>query len=164
MSQRFDVVIVGAGIAGASLAAEVAPHASVLILEAEDQPGYHSTGRSAAFWSETYGGPAIQPLTTASGIALTEAGFLDPLGAIKIGREVDRPLMDRFISDFADSHIALEQIDPASVIPGLRDDWTIAVREPTCAYIDVAGLHAADRKSTRLNSSHPSISRMPSSA
>ena len=31
------------------------------------QPGYHSTGRSAAFWSETYGGPLIQPLTSASG-------------------------------------------------------------------------------------------------
>ena len=61
MSQ-YDIAIVGAGIVGATLAAEVAPHARVLLLETEDQPGYHSTGRSAAFWSETYGGPAIQPL------------------------------------------------------------------------------------------------------
>ncbi len=67
--KRYDVAIVGAGIAGASIAAELAPHASVLILEGEDQPGYHSTGRSAAFWSETYGGPFVQPLTTASGAA-----------------------------------------------------------------------------------------------
>src|SRR3546814_8179526 len=66
---RYDVAIVGAGIAGASLAAEAAPHASVLLIEAEDAPGYHATGRSAAFWSETYGGPHIQPLTTASGAA-----------------------------------------------------------------------------------------------
>src|SRR3546814_12129214 len=50
---RYDVAIVGAGIAGASLAAEAAPHASVLLIEAEDAPGYHATGRSAAFWSET---------------------------------------------------------------------------------------------------------------
>ena len=50
---RYDIAIIGAGIAGASIAAEVAPHASVLVLEAEDQPGYHSTGRSAAYWSET---------------------------------------------------------------------------------------------------------------
>src|SRR3546814_17671733 len=59
---RYDVAIVGAGIAGASLAAEAAPHASVLLIEAEDAPGYHATGRSAAFWSATYGGPHIQPL------------------------------------------------------------------------------------------------------
>ncbi|MGQ3177999.1 MAG: FAD-dependent oxidoreductase, partial [Blastomonas fulva] len=48
----YDVVIIGAGIAGASLAAEIAPHCRVLIAEAEDRPGYHSTGRSAAFWAE----------------------------------------------------------------------------------------------------------------
>ena len=40
--------------------------AQVLLLEAESQPGYHATGRSAAFWSESYGGPLIQPLTSAS--------------------------------------------------------------------------------------------------
>ena len=67
---RYDIAIVGAGMAGASLAAELAGEASVLLLEAEDRPGYHSTGRSAAFWSETYGGPLIQPLTSASGAFL----------------------------------------------------------------------------------------------
>ena len=46
--KHYDVAVVGAGIAGAGLAAEIAPHASVLILEAEAQPGYHATGRSAA--------------------------------------------------------------------------------------------------------------------
>ena len=66
-SPPYDFALVGAGMAGASLAAEIAGEASVLILEAESQPGYHSTGRSAAFWSEIYGGPLIQPLTTASG-------------------------------------------------------------------------------------------------
>ena len=70
MTKRFDIAIIGGGIAGASLAAEVAPHASVVILEGEDAAGYHSTGRSAAFWSETYGGPYIQPLTSASGEAI----------------------------------------------------------------------------------------------
>ena len=59
--KRFDVVIAGAGMAGASLAAEVAPFASVAILEAEALPGYHATGRSAAFWTESYGGPGVQP-------------------------------------------------------------------------------------------------------
>ncbi|WP_235515830.1 FAD-dependent oxidoreductase, partial [Sphingomonas sp. Leaf10] len=64
---RRRIAIVGAGMAGASLAAELAPHDDVLLLEAESQPGYHATGRSAAFWSETYGGPLVQPLTTAAG-------------------------------------------------------------------------------------------------
>ncbi|MEM6266111.1 MAG: FAD-dependent oxidoreductase, partial [Pseudomonadota bacterium] len=55
MSQTIhDFAIIGAGMAGASLAAELAPYANVLVLEAEDQPGYHSTGRSAAFWEECY--------------------------------------------------------------------------------------------------------------
>ena len=140
---KFDVVIVGGGIAGASLAAEIAPHASVLILESESQPGYHATGRSAAFWSETYGGPAIQPLTTASGAMLDAAGFLQPLGALQIGKAEDRARLDAFLAAFADSGIALKEVDPQGLIPGLRADWTIGVAEPTCAYIDVAGLHAA---------------------
>ena len=61
-----DVAIVGAGIAGASAAAHLAPHASVLLLEAEERPGYHSTGRSAALFSKTYGPAPIRALSRAS--------------------------------------------------------------------------------------------------
>src|SRR3546814_9128005 len=61
-----DVLIVGAGIAGAGLAAMLAPHRRVTIIEAEEAPGVHATGRSAAFWHETYGGAGVQPLSTAS--------------------------------------------------------------------------------------------------
>ena len=91
MSRKADIIVVGAGMAGASLAAEVADCASVLILEAESQPGYHSTGRSAAFLSETYGGPRIQPLTTASRPFLetpptdfSSESFLSPRGALHL--------------------------------------------------------------------------------
>lgn len=139
--KRFDVAIVGAGIAGASLAAELAAHGSVLLLEAEDVPGYHATGRSAAFWSETYGGPGIQPLTSASGPYLAEHGFLAPLGSLHIGRAADAAAADAFIADFSRSGIVLERVDPQTVVPGLRADWTIGIAEPSCAYIDVAGLH-----------------------
>ena len=48
MTQIFDVAVIGAGMAGASLAAELAPHARVLLAEGEATPGYHATGRSAA--------------------------------------------------------------------------------------------------------------------
>ena len=137
---RHDVAIVGAGIAGAILAAELAPHARVLLLEAEDVPGRHATGRSAAFWSETYGGPVIQPLTTASHTGL--APFLQPLGSLHIGRAQDAGLVDAFLAEFADTPVALHRVDPSAHVPGLRPEWTLGVLEPSCAYIDVAALHA----------------------
>lgn len=146
---RTDIAIVGAGMAGASLAAALAPHARVVLLEAESQPGYHATGRSAAFWSETYGGPDVQPLTTASGPALQAAGVLAPLGSLHIGRDSDGAALDAFLADFADSGVALREVDPHAAIPGLRADWTRAVLEPSCTYIDVAALHASYLKAAR---------------
>ena len=139
----YDIAIVGAGIAGASLAAALAPHARVLLLEAEAQAGYHSTGRSAAFWSETYGGPGIQPLTSASEAALRGGGFLDPLGSLHIGRAADAAAIDAFLAAFAGTPVALARVDPAAFVPGLRPEWTLGIHEPSCAYIDVAALHAA---------------------
>lgn len=140
---RYDFAIAGAGIAGASLAAELAPHARVLLLEAEDQPGYHSTGRSAAFWSETYGGPFIQPLTTASGPALRAGGFLEPLGSLHIGRTDEAAAVEAFLARFESSGVELHAVDPRERLTGLRPEWSRAVYEPSCAYIDVGGLHAA---------------------
>jgi D-arginine dehydrogenase len=139
----FDIAIVGAGIVGATLAAAIGSRARVLMIEAEDQPGYHSTGRSAAFWSETYGGPAIQPLTAASTQAFAAGGFLEPLGSLHIGRAEDEGAIEAFLAAFADSAVELHRVDPAAHLPGLRADWVHGVLEPTCAYIDVGGLHAA---------------------
>ncbi len=107
-----DIAVIGAGMAGASLAAELAPHARVLVIEGEDAPGYHATGRSAAFWEECYGGPGVVPLTRASGAYLAEHGFLTPRGALYVGRA-----------------------------PQLRPEWSEALHQPACADIDVAGLH-----------------------
>ena len=66
----------------ASLAAALSGAATVLILEAESQAGYHSTGRSAAFWSESYGGPLIQPLTIGRSVHLHPAVLL---GSVVVG-------------------------------------------------------------------------------
>src|SRR5271154_7197168 len=62
----FDVVVIGAGMAGASAAAEIARTRRVVLLEREPQPGYHSTGRSAALFSETYGNTIVRALSRAS--------------------------------------------------------------------------------------------------
>ena len=140
---RYDVAIVGAGIAGASLAAEIAPHASVLLLEAEDHPGYHATGRSAAFWSETYGGPLVQPLTSASGPWLREAGLLTPRGELYLAREQDKALVDGFVATFG-GRVSLERWPAEAArrwLPMLAPEWVEAVWVPSCTDIDVAGAH-----------------------
>ena len=145
MSTRFDVVIVGAGMAGASLAAELASHCSVALLEAEDRPGYHATGRSAAFWAETYGGPLVQPLTSASGAWLAEHGFLGPRGGLNLARAEDGARLDAFFARYADAGVNVERIGRdriEGIMPGVRPQWREAAWEPDCRDIDVAALHA----------------------
>ncbi|MBN8817335.1 MAG: FAD-binding oxidoreductase [Sphingomonas sp.] len=154
-----DILIVGGGMAGFSLAAGLAPHARVLLIEQEEQPGYHASGRSVAFWEESYGGPGVQPLTSASGPILrapdpdfAEHSLLQPRGAMHIGHDGDRPLRDAMLADFAASGMALHGIERAEILaelPGLRADWTIGVAEPSCCDIDAAGLLAAYRRQAR---------------
>ena len=62
----WDFVVIGAGMAGSSTAWQLASQASVLVLERESQPGYHTTGRSAALFEEHYGPAQVQALTRAS--------------------------------------------------------------------------------------------------
>ena len=45
-----------------------------------------------------------------------------------------------------------------------RTGWSVVVRGTLADITDPAHLERLDRKSTRLNSSHPQLSRMPSSA
>ncbi|MEM6857324.1 MAG: FAD-dependent oxidoreductase [Pseudomonadota bacterium] len=140
----YDFAVIGSGIAGASIAAELAPHARVLVLEAEDAPGYHSTGRSAAFWEECYGGPGVVPLTLPSGAFLREHGFLRPRGALYVGREGDKATMDDFVSSFEGTGVTIERLGReglATRVPQTREEWCDAIWEPACADIDVAGLH-----------------------
>ncbi len=154
-----EFAIIGAGMAGASVAAELAPHGSTVILEAEEQPGYHSTGRSAAFWTETYGGPEVQPLTTASYEALanpdpgfSETGFLKRRGALHLADSDSTALLDAFAADFAASAVRLEPLDAEgcrAMVPGLRDKWRRGLWEASCADIDVAALHQAYLRQAR---------------
>lgn len=133
---KIDVLIVGGGIAGASLGAALAPHRRVVIVEAEDFCGRHATGRSAAFWHEGYGGPLIAPLSRASQPVLDGGGFLSPRGAIHIAREGEAfDIVPGCPVEPLDRE-ALEQ-----VLPGIRPEWTRGLAEPALADIDVSGLH-----------------------
>ena len=143
MSRRFDIAIVGAGMAGAGLAAALGDAARVVLLEAEAHPGYHATGRSAAFWSESYGGPFVQPLTTASEPFLRAQGFLRPRGGLHLAHDAGA------LAPLAAEHagkVRLEQLGRAEIearVPGVRPGWDAALYEPTCTDIDVAALHAS---------------------
>src|SRR6187401_878377 len=74
-----DFLVIGAGIAAASIGAWLAPRGRVVLLERESQPGYHSTGRSAALFMESYGTPQVRALTMASRSFLEHppAGFAE---------------------------------------------------------------------------------------
>ncbi|UZW53780.1 FAD-binding oxidoreductase [Sphingobium sp. JS3065] len=146
---RPDIVIVGGGIAGASLGAVLAEQASVLMLEMEAGAGYHATGRAVSFWEETYGGLAVQPLTTASGPMLSApdpefsgASFLSPRRTLHVGRAGDVAARNWLLEEFA-GKVALQAVDPAALVPGLRPEWTLGVLEPGVCDIDVAALHQA---------------------
>jgi D-arginine dehydrogenase len=134
---NFDIAIIGGGIAGASLGAELGGRARAVILEAEDQCGYHSTGRSAAFFLESYGGEEVAKLNRASRPVLEGGSFLRQRGAIHLSAG-DWPELPDEVPQRRLDRAELEQR-----IPGLREQWTRGLFEPGCADIDVAALHAA---------------------
>jgi len=140
----FDVIIVGGGIGGASLGSEIAAKRRTLIIEAERHCGYHSTGRSAAFFLESYGGPEVAKLSTASRDFLlnppanfSEHSFLRSRGDLHIMKgelpELPASIETRIV----------EREELERTIPGIKPEWHRALFEPGCADIDVAALHAA---------------------
>jgi D-arginine dehydrogenase len=151
----YDFAIVGAGIAGASLAYRLASEATVLILEREPHPAMHSTGRSAAMFMETYGSPQARALTRASR-AFFEAppeGFspvpiLSPRGALYVawaGQE--GVLEDQFrllqaVASPAHPVLRLDANDTLSCVPVLNPEAMAgAIFEPDAMDIDVDALH-----------------------
>lgn len=152
LRREFDVAIVGAGIAGASLAYFIGDSARVVLLEAEALPGYHTTGRSAAFWVATYGGPGVEPLTTASRAFLQapppgfgERSLLGPRGGLHLAPPGDEATLDRLVAEFEASGLRFERLDAAALAaryPILREEWARdALYEPDSYDIDVARLH-----------------------
>ncbi|MDE2404499.1 MAG: FAD-binding oxidoreductase [Sphingomonadales bacterium] len=145
MTFAYDVAVIGAGMAGASLAAALGSRGRrVALVEAEGRPGYHATGRSAAFWTESYGGPGVQPLTSASGPWLRQHGFLTPRGALTLARRGDEAELAAFAARFSALGVRVELLARGALeacVPGLRQDWAAGALEPDCCDIDVAGVH-----------------------
>jgi D-arginine dehydrogenase len=144
---EFDVIIVGGGIAGASLGAEIAAKRRTLILEAEDHCAYHTTGRSAAFWLAHYGGPRVVPLTLASrpllesGWPTGERPLIRRRGIVTIARQY-MELREALAGNSAEAPVyEANRQELEERIPGLKEGWDFGVWDPSCGDIDVAGLH-----------------------
>jgi D-arginine dehydrogenase len=149
----FDFVVVGGGMAGASAAYELADGASVLLLEREDHCGYHTTGRSAALFSETYGNATIRSLTRASrGLyetppaGFTEHPLLTPRNVLFIARADQEESMSRMVEIFAQTgekpSLALDTDAVCRRVPIMRADYVAqALLDETSMDIDVHGLH-----------------------
>jgi D-arginine dehydrogenase len=150
MSQ-VDFAVIGAGIAGASVAAHLAEKHRVVLVEREERPGYHSTGRSAALFTEIYGNPVIRMLTRASRSFLFEppSGFSDgpltrPRGCLYIATAEQLAQLDAFaaLPDVAPATRAVPIADAYALCPILREGYVAgALFEPDSSDIDVHGLH-----------------------
>jgi len=147
-----DAVIVGAGIAGASLAWALSAHARVLLLEREAMPGVHSTGRSAAMFMESYGTPQVRALTRASRAFYEQppAGFctspiLAPRGVLYVGWQGQQAALDALQRELDGSGAAVSRVDADEAlhrVPVLRSDGLLgAIAEPDAMDIDVHTLH-----------------------
>lgn len=150
--QTFDFVIVGAGMAGASAAYFLADSASVLVLEMEDQPGYHTTGRSAALFSEAYGNGPIRALTSSGrGFLMnppdgfTESALLSPRGALFVGRADQLAALDAAYTAGSEHVATMQRLSAAEVLDRvsvLREDYVAAgVLEADAMDMDVNALH-----------------------
>ena len=157
MSRSADIIVIGAGIAGTSAAAALSENANVVVLEQEAQPGYHSTGRSAATFAPYYGPQVIQQLSALSKTLLTEPDksfstqpFTSAKGELMLGRSEDAKEIE--------THLALG-MQPLSIdearefVPLIKGDGIDHILyTDNMLDIDVDALHQAFIK--RLKNQH----------
>ena len=149
-TSQSDVIVLGAGMAGASLAAELAEKRTVTLLEIEDQPGRHATGRSAAMFIESYGNETIRALTRTSRsfLAAPPTGFaevplLTPRASLVIANTESLLILDRIHAEarYGASLLRLDSATALAMVPILRAEAAAgALLDPSGRDIDVAAL------------------------
>lgn len=152
----YDVAIIGAGIAGASLGWTLRQQSGlkVVLIEMESAPGYHTTGRSAAFWVESYGGPGIVPLTRASKAffdapppGFCERALLSRRTSLVLEAPDEPGALEREAAEYDLGGVKYHWLDAAQMAANpaaamVREAWRRrGICEPDCFDIDVAGLH-----------------------
>jgi D-arginine dehydrogenase len=150
--ERADFVVIGGGIAGASAAYELAAHGSVVLVEAEATCGYHTTGRSAALFTEAYEKDQVRLITVASRAFLegppsgfTDTPIVSPLPTMMIGRVDQRARVDEEVEAARALVPSVQALDESAAIelcPILRPGYVAAaLYEPDSRSIDVHALH-----------------------
>jgi len=146
MTETADILVIGAGMAGCGAAAELSPDAQVIVLEMEERPAYHTTGRSAATFILNYGNEVLRALNAASehvlrsGGHLSETGFLSPRGVLQVEEPGDAEQFEQYIAGASD----LEMLTPEDVLrhfPIYRPEMVVrGALEPNASDIDVDAL------------------------
>lgn len=148
----FDFLIIGAGIAGASVGYFLSRHARVLVLERESQPGYHTTGRSAALFAESYGTPQVRALTLASRSfferppdEFTQHPILGDRGAMFVATPDQMGDLESLYDELRGENAAMRWLSADAAmfrVPVLRRERLAgAVLDPMAADMDVHALH-----------------------
>jgi D-arginine dehydrogenase len=152
MPEQSDFLIIGGGIAAASVGYWLAPHGRVTLLERESQPGYHSTGRSAALFMESYGTPQVRALTMASRAffanppeGFSEHPLISPRGAMMVatqGEEAELAEQWEVFRSVTPHARLLSRDEACALVPVLRPEKVLgAVLEPDAADMDVDAIH-----------------------
>ena len=152
MAATVDFAVIGAGIAGASAAYELAQHGTVTVFEMETTAGHHSTGRSAALYTECDGLPPLQRLAMASKGFLLEPtpGFADtpilhPRSVMFVAQRGEEATLAAFHEEQRSRVPNISMVDADTAVARcevLRRDWLAgAVIEPDAMDIDVHALH-----------------------
>jgi D-arginine dehydrogenase len=148
MQPVFDVVVIGAGMAGASVAAFLSEHCRVALLEAEEAAGYHTTGRSAALWTANYGPRDVRLLTQLSRAffetppeGFTAVPLLRPRPVLFLAQTHQLPDLDQALAEGA----GLRRIttdEARTMLPPLRDGYAAAAAVEDDAFdLDVSAIH-----------------------
>ncbi len=165
MATNADFIVIGGGIAGASAAYHLAPFGSVVLLEREPQLAYHTTGRSAAIFTENYGGRINQMLTAGSraflesrGDGLADAELLTPIGMLTVGGEESVGRLHKSADRLVDLVPSVRLVDEdrvRSLVPCIRSGAiAVGLWEPDAAELDVMGLHQAFVRGARRAGAH----------
>ncbi|HKO09706.1 MAG TPA: FAD-binding oxidoreductase [Alphaproteobacteria bacterium] len=147
-----DFLIVGAGIAGASAGYELAARGRVILLERESQPGYHSTGRSAAMYIESYGNAPVRAITAASRAFLEHppAGFagsplLSPRGVLYLARKDQMAKLEREYAELKKDAPGLRRLtkrEALALFPLIHIDYVeAALFDADAMDLDVHAVH-----------------------
>lgn len=158
---EYDFIVVGAGMAGASVAYELAETARVCLIERESQPGHHATGRSAALFAPSYGGRAVRALTRSSRnfFILPPDGFaadrlLTRRGVLYIARHDQLDYLDVMIGDIRRSGGSIDRVavdDVLQAVPLLKPGYIAgAALDHDAQDIDVDALHQGFLRGARV--------------